>query len=139
MKVSMTGLMMKFFKIITFVVFIFPISIAFGAVSGFVDSKQVTQNLPMAVAFNPSGTKMFVVGMTQNKIFEFDLTTGFDVSTASKNSNECLFSSQATDVVDIDFNSDEYRESRIDIGKQILTIRNERQKNSKKINKTSEE
>jgi hypothetical protein len=43
------------------------------------------------------------------------------------------------DVIDIDFNSDEYRESRIDIGKQILTIRNERQKNSKKINKTSEE
>ena len=43
------------------------------------------------------------------------------------------------DVIDIDVNSDEYRESRIDIGKQILTIRNERQKNSKKINKTSEE
>ena len=43
------------------------------------------------------------------------------------------------DVIDIDFNSDEYRESRIDIGKQILTIRNERQKNSKKINKTSKE
>ena len=43
------------------------------------------------------------------------------------------------DVIDIDFNSDEYRESRFDIGKQILTIRNERQKNSKKINKTSEE
>ena len=43
------------------------------------------------------------------------------------------------DVIDIDFNSDEYRESRIDIGKQILTIRNERQNNSKKINKTSEE
>ena len=61
---------------------------AFGAVSGFVDSKQVNQNLPMAIAFNPSGTKMFVVGMSQNKIYEFDLTTGFDVSTASKNSNE---------------------------------------------------
>ena len=43
------------------------------------------------------------------------------------------------DVIDINFNSDEYRESRIDIGKQILTIRNEHQKNSKKINKTSEE
>ena len=60
----------------------------------------------MGVAFNPSGTKMFVVGTVENKIFEFDLTNGFDVSTATKNSNECDFSSQATDVVDIDFNSD---------------------------------
>ena len=102
----MTGLMMKFFKIITFIVFIFPSSIAFGAVSGFVDSKQVNQNIPMAIAFNPSGTKMFVVGMSQNKIFEFDLTTGFDVSTATKNSNECSFIGLGDDVVDIDFNSD---------------------------------
>ena len=102
----MTGLMMKFFKIITFIVFIFPSSIAFGAVSGFVDSKQVNQNIPMAIAFNPSGTKMFVVGMSQNKIFEFDLTTGFDVSTATKNSNECSFIGLGDDVVDINFNSD---------------------------------
>ena len=106
MKILMTGLMMKFFKIITFIVFIFPSSIAFGAVSGFVDSKQVNQNIPMAIAFNPSGTKMFVVGMSQNKIFEFDLTTGFDVSTATKNSNECSFIGLGDDVVDIDFNSD---------------------------------
>jgi len=79
---------------------------AFGAVSGFVDSKQVNQNIPMAIAFNPSGTKMFVVGMSQNKIFEFDLTTGFDVSTATKNSNECSFIGLGDDVVDINFNSD---------------------------------
>jgi len=97
---------LKSLKIATVLFLIFPKINAFGAVSGFVDSKQVTQNLPMAVAFNPSGTKMFVVGMTQNRIYEFDLTTGFDVSTATRNSNECLFSSQATDVVDIDFNSD---------------------------------
>ena len=102
----MTSLMMKFFKIIIFIVFIFPISTAFGAVSGFVDSKQVNQNRPMAIAFNPSGTKMFVVGMSQNKIYEFDLTTGFDVSTASKNSNECSFIGLGDDVVDINFNSD---------------------------------
>ena len=31
---------------------------------------------------------MFVVGTVENKIFEFDLTTGFDVSTATKSSNE---------------------------------------------------
>ena len=93
-------------KIITLIILILQSSITFAAVSGFVDSKQVNQNLPMAIAFNPSGTKMFVVGMSQNKIYEFDLTTGFDVSTASKNSNECSFIGLADDAVDIDFNSD---------------------------------
>ena len=93
-------------KIITLVILILQSSITFAAVSGFVDSKQVNQNLPMSIAFNPSGTKMFVVGMSQNKIYEFDLTTGFDVSTASKNSNECSFIGLGDDAVDINFNSD---------------------------------
>ena len=52
-------------KIITLIILILQSSITFAAVSGFVDSKQVNQNLPMAIAFNPSGTKMFVVGKTQ--------------------------------------------------------------------------
>ena len=51
---------------------------------------RLTQKLPHGIVFNPDGTKMFVVGMSQNKILEFDLTTGFDVSTATKNSNECV-------------------------------------------------
>ena len=98
---------MKLMQKITFIIiFLFFHFNAFAAVSGFVDSKQVNQNRPMAVAFNPSGTKMFVVGTSQNKIYEFDLATGFDVSTATKNSNECSFIGLADDVVDIDFNSD---------------------------------
>jgi sugar lactone lactonase YvrE len=100
------NLILKSLKIAAVLFLIFPKINAFGAVSGFVDSKQVNQNIPMAIAFNPSGTKMFVVGMSQNKIFEFDLTTGFDVSTATKNSNECSFIGLGDDVVDIDFNSD---------------------------------
>jgi uncharacterized protein YhjY with autotransporter beta-barrel domain len=60
----------------------------------------------MGVAFNLDGTKMFVVGTVENKIFEFDLTTGFDVSTATKNSNVCDFVGLGSDVVDIEFNSD---------------------------------
>ena len=57
-------------KIITLIILILQSSITFAAVSGFVDSKQVNQNLPMAIAFKPDGTKMFVVGMSQNKIYE---------------------------------------------------------------------
>ena len=39
-----------------------------------------------------------------------------------------------TDVLDIDFNPEEYKNSRIETGKQILTIRNDRKKSSKKTN-----
>ena len=70
-------------KIITLIILILQSSITFAAVSGFVDSKQVTQRRPMGVDFNSNGTKMFVVGTVENKIFEFDLTTGFDVSTCT--------------------------------------------------------
>ena len=98
---------MKLIKKITFIIIFLSLNInAFGAVSGFVDSKQVTQRRPMGVDFNSNGTKMFVVGTVENKIFEFDLTTGFDVSTATKNSNECDFVGIGSDVVDIEFNSD---------------------------------
>ena len=106
MKFLKKNLIIKFLKTICLIILIFPNSIAFAAVSGFVDSKQVEQRIPMAVAFNPSGTKMFVAGMSQNKIYEFDLTTGFDVSTATKNSNECVYTGLAFDGVDIELSSD---------------------------------
>ena len=98
---------MKLIKKITFIIIFLSLNInAFGAVSGFVDSKQVNAKIPHGITFNPDGTKMFVVGMSQNKIFEFDLSTGFDVSTATKNSNECSFIRTSIDVKDIKFNSD---------------------------------
>ena len=106
MKVFIKNLIIKFFKIIVLISLILPSPVAFAAVSGFVDSKQVTQRRPMGVDFNSNGTKMFVVGTVENKIFEFDLTTGFDVSTATKNSNVCNFAGLGSDVVDIEFNSD---------------------------------
>ena len=95
---------MKLIKNITFIIIFLSLNVnAFGAVSGFVDSKQVNAKIPMAIVFNPDGTKMFVVGMSQNKILEFDLTTGFDVSTATKNSNDMFIYRLKRDVVDIRF------------------------------------
>ena len=52
----------------------------------FVDSFSVTsqEELPTSVAFNTDGTKMFILGYTTaKKVFEYTLSTGFDVSTAS--------------------------------------------------------
>ena len=98
---------MKLIKKITFIIIFLSLNVnAFGAVSGFVDSKGVTQKLAHGITFKPDGTKMFVVGMSQNKIFEFDLSTAFDISTATKNSNEYLHVSEQIDAKDIKFNSD---------------------------------
>ena len=102
----MTSLIMKFFKKITFIIFIFPVSIAFGAVSGFVDDKDIAQRIAHGIAFNGDGTKMFISGSSQNKVLEFDLTTGFDVSTATKNSNECAHSDEDEDVIGLKLSSD---------------------------------
>ena len=57
-------------KIHKFIIYLFLLTSfkAFGAVSGFVDRKRVTQRLPHGVKFNSDGTKMFVVGVVQNKI-----------------------------------------------------------------------
>lgn len=40
---------------------------------------------PYALHFNPQGTKMYVTGGSTDDAFEYDLTTGFDLSTASYN------------------------------------------------------
>ena len=53
-------------KIITLIILILQSSITFAAVSGFVDSKQVTPKSSNGIAFNSDGTKMFVVG-TESK------------------------------------------------------------------------
>ena len=98
---------MKLIKKITFIIIFLSLNVnAFGAVSGFVDSKGVTQKLAHGITFKPDGTKMFVVGLSQNKIFEFDLSTAFDISTATKSSNEYLHVSEQIDARDIKFNSD---------------------------------
>ena len=98
---------MKLIQKITFIIIFLSLNVnAFGAVSGYVDSKGVTQRLAHGITFKPDGTKMFVVGMTQDRIFEFDLSTAFDISTATISSNEYDHSSENTDATDIKFNSD---------------------------------
>ena len=98
---------MKLINKITFIIIFLFVNInAFGEVSSFVDSKSVTQKIAHGITFKPDGTKMFVVGKTQNKIFEFDLSTAFDISTATISSNEYDHGSEDDDATDIKFNSD---------------------------------
>jgi glutamine cyclotransferase len=60
---------------------------------------------PRGVAFNTDGTKMFVVGQVGSTIYEYNLATGFNISTASYSQNFSL-SSQETGAQDVAFNTD---------------------------------
>jgi hypothetical protein len=51
---------------------------------------------PRGVAFNSDGTKMFVIGMNSDAVFEYDLSTGFDVSTASYSQNFSVATEETT-------------------------------------------
>ena len=53
--------------------------------ASFVDSFSVNsqESAPMGLAFNTDGTRMFVNGESSNTVYQYALSTGFDVSTAS--------------------------------------------------------
>ena len=56
-----------------------------AAATEFVDAFDVStqETVPTGLAFNNDGTKMFVTGSNGDDVNEYDLTTGFDVSTAA--------------------------------------------------------
>jgi DNA-binding beta-propeller fold protein YncE len=60
---------------------------------------------PTGIAFNTNGTKMFVVGQTNDAVYEYTLTTGFDVSTASY-SQSFSVATQELNPQGITFNTD---------------------------------
>ena len=56
--------------------------------------------------FSSDGTKMFISGGSSNTIYQYSLTTGFDLSTASYDSVSLSFASQSTGARNLTFNSD---------------------------------
>jgi len=62
--------------------------------------------LPRSMAFNTDGTKMFIVGDTNNTVFQYTLTTGFDVSTASYDGVAFSVSGQEPSPRGMAFNTD---------------------------------
>lgn len=50
---------------------------------------------PYSIEFNGDGTKMFVLGQGEFQIFEYNLSTGFDLSTVSYSGNSFDVSSEA--------------------------------------------
>ena len=59
---------------------------------------------PKCIAFNSDGTKMFVIGWTNDTVFEYAMSTAFDVSTASYSSVSFSVASQDTSPDGLTFN-----------------------------------
>jgi len=82
----------------------FDLSVAsYSSVSFSVTSQEAT---PSSVAFNTDGTKMYVVGITNKTVYQYTLTIGFDLSTASYDSVSLAVSGQDSAPVSIAFNTD---------------------------------
>jgi hypothetical protein len=59
-----------------------------------------------AIRFNLDGTKMFMIGHTNDSVFQYSLSTAYDISTASYDSVSFSVSSEASVPTDFAFNSD---------------------------------
>ena len=66
-------------------------------------SSQETQ--PVDLAFNTDGTKMFVLGRQNDAIFQYSLTTGFNISSASYDNISFSITSQENSPWGLSFNS----------------------------------
>ena len=73
-------------------------SVSFSVASQETDSRTVT--------FNPTGTIMYVAGPVSDKIWQYTLSTAFDISTASYASKDFSFSSQDINLTDVILNDD---------------------------------
>jgi len=61
---------------------------------------------PRGSAFNNNGTKMYVVGQNEDTVFQYTLSTAFDIGTASYDSVSFSVSGQDTDPQGITFNNE---------------------------------
>ena len=61
---------------------------------------------PTGLFFKPDGTKMYVAGNGTDSVFQYNLSTAWDVSTASYESKSFSFASQSTLTYEVLFNAD---------------------------------
>ena len=59
---------------------------------------------PRDIWFNPTGTKMYMMGGTNDSVYQYSLSTGFDISTASYDSVSFSVTSQAPEPYGFAFN-----------------------------------
>ncbi len=89
----------------------YSLSTAFDLSTASYDSVSLTvssqDSAPHDVAFNTAGTKMYMFGVTNDRLFQYTLSTAFDLSTASYDSVSSLaFSSQDSGPIAMTFSAD---------------------------------
>jgi 6-phosphogluconolactonase (cycloisomerase 2 family) len=107
----------------------YTLSSAFDvSTASFVDSFSVSSqdSAIRDVAFNTDGTKMFVLGDTNDSVFQYTLSTGFDVSTASYDSVSFSVTTEEINPSGMAFNTDGTKmfilgRSGDDVGEYALT------------------
>lgn len=62
--------------------------------------------VPFSVRFNTDGTKMYVSGSSNDSVYQYSLSTGFDLSTASYDNVSVSVSSQTTSPKELFFSAD---------------------------------
>ena len=127
MRILKRDLVIKFLKIIFLIIFIFPNSITFAAIS-YVDDIDVPangsngQNTPHGVTFNSDGTKMYVIGSSANRVIQYTLSTPFDISEATLLAGSICTEGIAGDGLKVIFNSDGSKFFVVDDGTQDVEI-----------------
>jgi len=91
-------------------VFQYSLSTAYDLSTGSYDSVSFSvssqETAPRGITFNGNGTKMYIVGEDNDSIFQYSLSTAYDLSTASYDSVSFNVSSQNGGPRQIKFNSD---------------------------------
>ena len=64
------------------------------------------ETTPRGVAFNSAGTKLYMIGSGTDSIYQYSLSTAFDLDTAVYDSVNFSVASQATNPYDVAFNKD---------------------------------
>lgn len=64
------------------------------------------ESTPYGITFKDDGTKMYIVGTTSDTVYQYTLSTAWDVSTASYDSKSFSVSSQDTSPCDVKFKPD---------------------------------
>jgi DNA-binding beta-propeller fold protein YncE len=92
------------------IIYQYALSTGFNLSTASYDNKSIDvtteDTIPSNLAFNNDGTKMYVAGDANNSIFQYTLSTAWDVSTASYDSVSFDVSSQTSLVTCIEFNND---------------------------------
>jgi len=104
-----SGTKMYIVGILTDTVYQYSLSTAFDVSTASYDSVSFSvasqDGTPYALTFNNDGTKMYIVGGTNDTVYQYTLSTAFDLSTASYDSVSFSVASQDTTPYSIDFNN----------------------------------